>query len=65
MLISRILEKKYQIIGKNVAKNKLEEENDLQCKLTKAEFELQNCLDDPVLLNELTFIKHQHARAKD
>ena len=49
----------YQTIGKNIAKNKLEEENDLQCKLTKAEFELQNCLDDLVFLNELTFIKHQ------
>lgn len=51
--------KTYQIIGKKVVKDKNEEENDLQFKLNEAEFAFQNCPNDPVLLKNLVFIKHQ------
>ena len=56
---SRILVKDLSDYWKKNARNKNEEENDLQCKLTKAEFDLQNCPDDPVLLNNLISIKHK------
>lgn len=45
-------------MGKKVAKDKNEEENDLQIKLNEAEFALQN-RDDPLLPKNLVFIKHQ------
>lgn len=51
--------KTYQIIGKKVAKDRNEEQNDLQIKLNEVEFAIQNSLDDPLLLKDVIFIKHQ------